>query len=169
MCILSSYTRFWINTRYPDADSRRPKKSHRTNARGGSRLMIHGKSIRNQGDSRDCITSCWTKDAPSHETADLCYSADIHMHTALRDSLWRRDIKIISKPQWLIYERARRRGRNERKGRPADMREKRGARKLFCPRHSRHGPYSRERATQRGTPALFIHALNLTNVLRGRS
>lgn len=58
---------------------------------------------------------------------------------------------------------------NERKGRPADVREKRGARKVFCPWHTRHNPYSRERATQHGTPALFIHAFNFTNVLRGRS
>lgn len=58
---------------------------------------------------------------------------------------------------------------NERKGRPADVREKRDARKVFCPWHSRYSPCSRERATQHVTPTLFIHALNLTNVLGGRS
>lgn len=47
------------------------------------------------------------------------------IHTILRGGLWRQDIKIISKPQWLIYERARSWGR-KRKERTPRRRWKRG-------------------------------------------
>lgn len=98
---------------------------HCTNARGGSRLVtIHGRNTRNQRDSRDCIIQGWTEDAPSHVTADPRYRRGC-IHTILRGGLWRQDIKIISKPQWLIYERARSWGR-KRKERTPRRRWKRG-------------------------------------------
>lgn len=99
---------------------------HRTNARGGSRLVtIHGRNTRNQRDSRDCIIQGWTVAAPSHVTADPRYRRGC-IHTILRGGLWRQDIKIISKPQWLIYERASEKLRKKTKGKDARRRWRRG-------------------------------------------
>ena len=84
--------------------------------------------------------------------------ARIYTHCATRRPLTARHKNNFETALADIRASEKAKKKNKGKERPADTLVK------FSACGSR-GSYNRERATQRGTPALFIHALNLANVL----
>lgn len=86
--------------------------------------------------------------------------AHIYTHCATRRPLTARHKNNFKTASADIRASEKARKKNKRKERPADTLVK------FSACGSR-GSYNRERTTQRGTPALFIHTLNLANVLSG--